>query len=60
MKSSIKKPVSLPKVRDSLTTYTLNSIEIAKKGCYSKNNTLLIDQNFGDYNMNLFRLRNKR
>ncbi len=52
--------VTLPQVNSNERNYLMRSIDIAKKGCYDNNRKLKIDEGFGDYNMNLFRLRNKR
>lgn len=50
----------MPNVKDTSISYVLNSIKIAKNGCYDDQKRLYIDGGFGDYNINLFRLRNKR
>lgn len=54
-----RRPVSFPVVKSENISYTLRSISLAKEGCYDKNKRLLVDGGYGDYNMRLFRLRDK-
>lgn len=51
-----KRPLTLPDVAKA-TSYVFRSINTVKKGCYDENNRLRIDQGYGDYNMNIFRLK---
>lgn len=61
MKKSAKRVISLPSVSeaDHSLSYIARSIDNARNGCY-QNNRFKIDEGYGDYNMNLFRLREKR
>ena len=60
MKKSGKRVVTLPQVLTTESRYLSRSIDTAKKGCYDHKRKLRIDLGYGDYNMNLFRLRSKR
>lgn len=60
MRKTHKKNFSLPNVKQKDSSYVAKSIDIAKKGCYNSNKELKIDDAYGDYNMNLFRFKNKR
>jgi hypothetical protein len=51
-----KRPMTLPDVTKG-TSYVFRSINTVKKGCYDESNKLRIDQGYGDYNMNIFRLK---
>lgn len=51
-----KRPLTLPDVAKA-TSYVFRSINTVKNGCYDENNRLRIDQGYGDYNMNIFRLK---
>ena len=59
-KSIRKNAVSLPSVREKDQSYVTQSIERVKKGCYGSNRQLKIDDAYGDHNMHLFRLKNKK
>ena len=54
-----RRPVSLPLVKGDNISYTLRSISLAKEGCYDKQKRLNIDGGYGDYNMKLFRFRER-
>lgn len=60
MRRDKKETCSLPHTKLQQKSYVEKSLSIAKRGCYNSNRELKIDDGFGDYNMNLFRLRNKR
>ena len=59
-KKTNKKNISLPNVKEKEDSYALKAIDLAKKGCYNSNRQLKIDEGYGDYSMNLFRLKHKR
>ena len=59
MRSKGKKSLKLPEVNEKSLSYALHSINVASQGCYDNNKRLRLDEGFGDYNMRLFRLRDK-
>jgi hypothetical protein len=60
MKRNIKRAIKLPDVKDKRISYALHSVDIAKKGCYNEDKKLLIDEGYGDYNMKLFRMKDRK
>lgn len=60
MKPKNKKPIKLPDVNEKSLSYALHSIEVAAKGCYDDNKKLRLDEGFGDYNMRLFRFKDRK
>jgi hypothetical protein len=59
MRSKGRKSFKLPDVNERSPSYALHSIHVASKGCYDNNKRLRLDQGFGDYNMRLFRLKDR-
>lgn len=49
----------MPEVNEKSLSYALHSINVASKGCYDNSKRLRLDQGFGDYNMRLFRLKDR-
>lgn len=60
MKPRHKKSITLPNFNQKASTYTYKALELSKVGCYDQEKRLKIDGGFGDYNMYLFRLRNRK
>ena len=60
MKPRHKKSITLPNFNQKASTYTSRVIELSKAGCYDPQKRLKIDGGFGDYNMSLFRLKNRK
>ena len=57
---SSKRPKSLPVLFEPKKCYITKSINRIEKGCYDSKGRLAIDGGYGDYNMSLFRLKDKR
>ena len=60
MRKGHKKNISLPNVNDKDKSYITKSIEMYKNGCYNSEKGINIDGAYGDYNMHLFRLKNRK
>jgi hypothetical protein len=54
------RPHSLPAIRTRTPPTALRAVALARAGCYDTQGHLLIDEGYGDHNMSLFRLRNRR
>lgn len=60
MKVKGKKGVRLPEVTSQTLSYALHSIDLSNNGCYDTHTRLRLDNGFGDYNMRLFRPKDRK